>query len=283
MSWYRAASTFCGTCDQILLPVGILLSEICGLVSVGRSLWREDGSAICNVITQWSESLRTRNHTLLSHLRLPQPGFLFYIPQEQGGPVIPPGTRFPLRRLLQHAGLRRRYLPVYISFRNKMVQSKVKVRSQSHVTTYGQSISMSLCLVRSALKGFHPNEFQSDIRRRTLRRNFLCCHCEGCMWSIQCNVEFGYQLSICSGTKENHGKPWSSWPLAGPSGCKLTSSQQFGIEYASPNIIPYLCWFTFLSFFFWKRLQVPFTKILSVYHLDKYQTVYNTCGRNECI
>jgi hypothetical protein len=28
----------CGTCDQILLPVGMLLSEICGLVSVGRPL-----------------------------------------------------------------------------------------------------------------------------------------------------------------------------------------------------------------------------------------------------
>jgi hypothetical protein len=31
------------------------------------------------------------------------------------------------------------------------------------------------------------------------------------MWSIQSYVEFGYQLSICSGTKEYHGKPWSSW------------------------------------------------------------------------
>jgi hypothetical protein len=28
----------CGTCDQILLPVGMLLSEICELVSVGRPL-----------------------------------------------------------------------------------------------------------------------------------------------------------------------------------------------------------------------------------------------------
>jgi hypothetical protein len=85
----------CGTCDQILLPVGMLLSEICGLVSVGRPLWREDGSTICSVITQWSESRRIRNHTLLSHLRLPQPGrpgSRIYIPQEQGGPVIPPGT-----------------------------------------------------------------------------------------------------------------------------------------------------------------------------------------------
>jgi hypothetical protein len=33
------------------------------------------------------------------------------------------------------------------------------------------------------------------------------------MWSIQSNVEFGYQLSICSETKENHGKPWSSWSV----------------------------------------------------------------------
>jgi hypothetical protein len=28
----------CGTCDQILLPVGMLLSEICGLVYMGRPL-----------------------------------------------------------------------------------------------------------------------------------------------------------------------------------------------------------------------------------------------------
>jgi hypothetical protein len=42
----------CGTCDQILLPVGMLLSEICSLVSVERPLWWEDRSAICSVITQ---------------------------------------------------------------------------------------------------------------------------------------------------------------------------------------------------------------------------------------
>jgi hypothetical protein len=49
MSWFRAPF---GTCDQISLAVGMLLSEICGLVSVGRPLRREDGSAICSVITQ---------------------------------------------------------------------------------------------------------------------------------------------------------------------------------------------------------------------------------------
>jgi hypothetical protein len=40
---------------------------------VGRPVWREDESAVCSAITQWSESSRTRNHTLLSHPRLPQP------------------------------------------------------------------------------------------------------------------------------------------------------------------------------------------------------------------
>jgi hypothetical protein len=91
----------CGTWDQILLLVWMLLSEICGLVSVGRPLWWEDGSAIHSVITQWSESCRTCNHTLLSHLRLPQPGgpdFHIHIPQEQGGPVILSGIGFPFKR-----------------------------------------------------------------------------------------------------------------------------------------------------------------------------------------
>jgi hypothetical protein len=39
-------------------------------------------------------------------MRLPQPvrpGSRIYIPQEQGGPVIPPGTGFPLHRLLRLA------------------------------------------------------------------------------------------------------------------------------------------------------------------------------------
>jgi hypothetical protein len=98
----------CGTCGKILLPVGMLLSEIYGLLSVGRPL------RLCNLQcnTQWSESSRTRNHTLLSHLRLPQlgrPDSRIYIPQEQGGPFTPPGIGFPLSRLLRLAGLRWRY------------------------------------------------------------------------------------------------------------------------------------------------------------------------------
>jgi hypothetical protein len=114
-------------------------------ISGGRPLWREDGPAICSVLTQWSESPRNRNHILHSHRRLLQPvgpGSRIYIPQEQGGPVIPPGTGFPLCRLLRLAGLRWRYfspppawrdrsLYIYIAFRNRMIQSKVKSMSKS--------------------------------------------------------------------------------------------------------------------------------------------------------
>jgi hypothetical protein len=37
------------------------------------------------------------------------PGPRIYIPQEQGGPVVPPGTGLPFRRLLRPPGLRWRY------------------------------------------------------------------------------------------------------------------------------------------------------------------------------
>jgi hypothetical protein len=109
-------------------------------------------------------------------------------------------------------------LPVYIYILQEQ-DGPVKVTLRP---TASQSVCLGAwCLVRSALKGFHPNEFQSDIRRTTLRWNFLCYHWEGCTWSMQCNVEFGYQLSICSGTKENLDRvgqsqdlPDANWLLA---------------------------------------------------------------------
>jgi hypothetical protein len=51
----------------------------------------------------------SRPYLTVSDSRLPQPGWpgsRIYIPQEQGGPVIPPGTGFPFHRLLRLAGLR---------------------------------------------------------------------------------------------------------------------------------------------------------------------------------
>jgi hypothetical protein len=50
-------------CPKFLRLAGIT-------VEVFYSLWREDGSVVCSAICQWSESRRTHNHTLLSHLRL---------------------------------------------------------------------------------------------------------------------------------------------------------------------------------------------------------------------
>jgi hypothetical protein len=83
--------------DQILL-----LSDHCGFVDMGRPLWREDGSLVynCCCFCQRSHSqVRVPRGSwtpfTASDLRLPQPGGQgpsIYIPQEQGGPVIPPGT-----------------------------------------------------------------------------------------------------------------------------------------------------------------------------------------------
>jgi hypothetical protein len=140
----------CGTCNQILFPVGMLLSEICGLVSGGRPLWREDGSAICSLITQLSESLRTRNLILQSHLRLPQPGgpgSRIYIPQEQGGPVIPPGTGFSLDRFCSKDVLQR--TTDYYNFRSLIVnQMKRKLITYSFdIMVSNQEIMSAECVI----------------------------------------------------------------------------------------------------------------------------------------
>jgi hypothetical protein len=94
--------------------------------------------------------------------------------------------------------------PVYIAFRNRTVLSKVMSMSKSKLR-YDRGPANQYVLVPSPLgiKGVPSEKFQIDIRRCTLRRNFWRCHWEGCMRSMQWNVEFGYQLSICFGTKEN--------------------------------------------------------------------------------
>jgi hypothetical protein len=215
----------------------------------------------------------------------------FISPQEQGGLVIPPGFGFPSRRLLRLAGLRCRYSSPPQTWRASPSiyipqEPNAPVQNQSKKSKSGydrRSVNHSV-LLRSprGFKGAPSERISIDIRRGTLWRNFLCYCWKGCMWSMHCNVEFAYQLSICSGTKENHGKPWSSWLVAGPSGCKLTSSQQSGIKYAGPNISSYLRLFPF--FFSFENIYKFFLRtFLSVHNLDKYQIVYNTCVGNECI
>jgi hypothetical protein len=90
---------------------------VVGSVDVGRSLWREDGSIIYNccwssLVILKSASLDSWRHFTVSNSRLPQPGgpgLRIYIPKEQGGSVIPPGTGFPFHCLLRLAGLRWSY------------------------------------------------------------------------------------------------------------------------------------------------------------------------------
>jgi hypothetical protein len=67
---------------------------------------------LASAVILGSESRGNHDHILLSEVR-DSPNLEgqvpVFFPQEQGGPVIPPGTGFPFRRLLGLAGLRWRY------------------------------------------------------------------------------------------------------------------------------------------------------------------------------
>jgi hypothetical protein len=111
-----------GAHDQIFF-----LSDNCGAPPLTRgcacNLLVQLLLCLARAVTLRSKSHRTQDHILLSHLRRPQPGRqgpLIYIPQEQGGLVIPPITGFPLCHLLRLAGLWCRYtnLPPHGSCRS---------------------------------------------------------------------------------------------------------------------------------------------------------------------
>jgi hypothetical protein len=162
-----------------------------------------------------------------------------------------------------------------------MVKSKVKAKSQSHYDQWSVNQYVLVSSPRSS-RGAPSERISIDFRRGILRWNLLCYHWEGCMWSMQCNVKFEYQLSICSGTTEylarfgwSQDLPDTNWLLASSPALNMRAL----------TLVP-VCAFFFFSFsfiFLWNHLQVVFTKILSVYKLDKNQTMYNTCGRNKCI
>jgi hypothetical protein len=102
-----------GTSDQFFFLLEIFFRQLRVCYFVAPSLAR---GRVCNLlyraVTLGSKSRRTHSHILLSHLRLPQlggPGPRIYIPQEQGGQVINPGTEFSFCRLLRLAGLQWSY------------------------------------------------------------------------------------------------------------------------------------------------------------------------------
>jgi hypothetical protein len=103
----------------------------------------------------------THDHILVSDLRLPKPGGpgpRIYISQEQGGPVITPGTGFPFRRLLRLAGLRWRYstppphgtqlakLPLRFSLYSLGTDGKVNAVSHSSFIVACVSVAADTCL-----------------------------------------------------------------------------------------------------------------------------------------
>jgi hypothetical protein len=104
-----------GTRDQFFFLLEISFRQLRLCYFVAPSLTR---GRVCTLLAQFllglsravtlgSKSHRTHGHILLPHLRLPQPGgpgSRIYIPQEQGGPDIPPGTGFPFCPLLRLAG-----------------------------------------------------------------------------------------------------------------------------------------------------------------------------------
>jgi hypothetical protein len=97
-----------GTCDQFFFLFEISFRQLRVCYFVAPSLTR---GRVCNLLYNcfWAlpeQSLLGRSPAT------PQPGVpgsRIYIPQEQGGPVIPPGTGFPFCRLLRLAGQRWRY------------------------------------------------------------------------------------------------------------------------------------------------------------------------------
>jgi hypothetical protein len=108
------------TRDQFFFLLEISFRQLRVCYFVAPSLTR---GRVCNLLVQLllglakavtpgSKSCRTRGYILLSRVRLPQPGgpgSCIYIPQEQGCPVIPPGTGFPFCCVFRLGGLRWRY------------------------------------------------------------------------------------------------------------------------------------------------------------------------------
>jgi hypothetical protein len=139
-------------------------SGSCGFVILLRPLWREDGSVfyckmllgLARAVALRSKSCRTHGHILLSDLRLPQPGVpgpRIYIPQEQGDPVIPPGTGFfkPIIRLIDHKSVHGSELSgTYLTQLNNSSLSHCLTR---HVKSTVTSASPQLQLVAGGADG----------------------------------------------------------------------------------------------------------------------------------
>jgi hypothetical protein len=95
---------------------------------------------VCNSLVEFavtlrSQSCRTHDHILLSHLTLPQPGGpgpCIYIPQEEGGPVIPTGHWVPFLSPLTTSGaMGEVFSPAFTRVRQSQSQPGVRHPSEN--------------------------------------------------------------------------------------------------------------------------------------------------------
>jgi hypothetical protein len=141
MSWCQAHS---GTCDQMLLPVGMLLSCFCGAPSLTRG-------RVCNLQC---------NHTMVRVAQNPKPYFTvssetppswrarlpyLYTPGT-GWPSYAPGHWVPFKSSLTT----RRANPPYIY---NLQEQDGQVKSPSHVT---KCICVCVCMKRGGLESSQP-------------------------------------------------------------------------------------------------------------------------------
>jgi hypothetical protein len=162
-------------------PDFYFLSDSYRCLDVRRPLWREDGSVIysyifygpCQSNHSWSKSRRTHDYILLSHVRVPQtggPGPRIYIPQERGGPVVPPGTGFYSRRFLRLAELRWRYSNPPPHVKAFKAESRVNNRSSDRTSQQTHYVSGT----KSARLMFFKETVAVYCENRMTQTNTLC-------------------------------------------------------------------------------------------------------------
>jgi hypothetical protein len=185
-----------GAYDQIFITVIQLRVCWCEVTSLtgGRVCGLQTLLALVRAITLGVRVLReswphvTPSDSRLHKLRGPDPRI--YIPQKQVGPVIPPETGFPFRRLLRQTGRRRRYsnLPP------RAVMGNVNARVALILAVYCQSIHLGakLLVAHDQRFFFQPNPCgHSPYIVSSLTRRWGCL-----LWISLAFVKCAYRIYI---------------------------------------------------------------------------------------
>jgi hypothetical protein len=108
------------------------------------------------------------------------------------------------------------FIPFWREDGSAICSAMRQIQFQINIATHGLSDSSSWCRISlfdnyflsSRDRAPSPQYSMNKVIRPEVKvksesyvsvgRNVYCCHSEGCMRSMQCNVEFGYQLSIFS-------------------------------------------------------------------------------------